>query len=296
MNSNKGKVGVIGLGIMGGAFARNLATAGWQVTGYDIDKSRCDDVSVAGIQIAADPADVAQSVPTIITSLPKPAALHDIAKDLASSKGKILRVVEASTFALEDKLTAERILSKAGHIALDCPVSGTGAQAKTKDLVIYASGDPASIKALRPLFADFSRATYDLGVFGNGSRMKYVANLLVSIHNVATAEAFVLGMKAGLDPRQIQEVISAGAGNSRIFELRGPMMVKNDYREATMRISTWQKDVQVINAFARELGCPTPTFDATLPIYEQALAEGRGDEDTASVCSTLETMAGFQRG
>jgi len=296
MNAHRGAVGIIGLGIMGGAFARNLASAGWQVTGYDIDKIRRDEASAAGVMVAINPKAVSQFASTIITSLPKSTALRETVNALASAKTKQLTIVEASTFALEDKLAAKNILDEAGHITLDCPVSGTGAQAKTKDLVIYASGDRASIKALRPMFADFSRATYDLGIFGNGSRMKYVANLLVSIHNVASAEAFVLGMKAGLDPQQIQEVISAGVGNSRIFELRGPMMVRDDYREATMRISTWQKDIQVIEQFARELDCPTPTFDATLPIYKKALAEGRGDEDTASVCATLEKMAGLQRG
>ena len=135
-------------------------------------------------------------------------------------------VIEASTFALDDKTRAERELGAAGHVTLDCPVSGTGAQAKVKDLVIYASGDSGAIRKLRPLFLGYGRRVDDVGAFGNGSRMKYVANLLVGIHNVASAEAMVLGMKAGLDPRQVFELVRAGAGNSRIFELRAPMMVR----------------------------------------------------------------------
>src|SRR5208337_4576307 len=119
----------------------------------------------------------------------------------------------------------ERVLHQAGHVMLDCPVSGTGTQAKAKDLAIYASGDSKSIRKLRPLFAAFARAVHDLGAFGNGSRMKYVANLLVAIHNVASAEALVLGMKAGLPPQLIYDQIKIGAGNSRVFELRAPMMV-----------------------------------------------------------------------
>ena len=123
-------------------------------------------------------------------------------------------------------------MRKAGHVLLDCPVSGTGAQAKVKDLVVYASGGAAEIKKLRPMFAAFTRAVYDLGEFGNGSRMKYVANLLVAIHNVASAEAMVLGMKAGLPPQLIFDLVKTGAGNSRIFELRAPMMVKDRYDDA----------------------------------------------------------------
>src|SRR5262249_54835132 len=159
------------------------------------------------------------------------------------------------TFRLADKIKAERALRQAGHTMLDCPVSGTGAQARTKDLVIYASGDSAAIRKLRPLFGAFSRAAHDLAAFGNGSRMKYVPNLLVGIHNVASAEAMVLGLKAGLDPRLIFEMARTGAGNSRVFELRAPMMVKDRYDDATMKISIWQKDMAVIGEFARELRC-----------------------------------------
>jgi 3-hydroxyisobutyrate dehydrogenase-like beta-hydroxyacid dehydrogenase len=178
---------------------------------------------------------------------------------------------------------------------LDCPVSGTGAQARTKDLVVYASGDSAAIRKLRPLFAGFSRAAHDLGAFGNGSRMKYVANLLVAIHNVASAEAMVLGLKAGLDPQTVFDMVTTGAGNSRVFELRAPMMVKDRYDDATMKISIWQKDMAVVGEFARQLGCPTPLFDASIPVYKKALKSGYAEQDTAAVCAVLENAAGLRR-
>jgi 3-hydroxyisobutyrate dehydrogenase-like beta-hydroxyacid dehydrogenase len=179
---------------------------------------------------------------------------------------------------------------------LDCPISGTGAQAKRRDVVVYASGDAKAIKRLRPLFAGFARATHDLGAFGNGSRMKFVANLLVAIHNVASAEAMVLGMKAGLDPQLVYDMVASGAGNSRIFELRGPMMVRNRYDEPTMKVAVWQKDMAVIDAFAKLLGSPTPLFAASRPIYAAALAAGHAAHDTASVCAVLEAKAGLKRG
>jgi 3-hydroxyisobutyrate dehydrogenase-like beta-hydroxyacid dehydrogenase len=200
-----------------------------------------------------------------------------------------------STFTLEDKTRAETVLRKAGHVLLDCPVSGTGAQAKVKDLVVYASGGPAEIKKLRPMFAGFTRAVHDVGEFGNGSRMKYVANLLVAIHNVASAEAMVLGMKAGLPPQLIFDLVNTGAGNSRVFELRAPMMVKDNYRDVTMKISVWQKDMDVIGSYARKIRVPTPMFDASSAIYEKALKSGHGAEDTAAVCAVLEAMAGVKR-
>ena len=292
----KGVVGIVGLGIMGGAFANNLHAAGWRVIGYDLDPKRRRALGRAGIEIAADVAALAAAAPTIITSLPKASALAATVDAIVAAGVRRRVVIEASTFKLEDKEAAEVRLREAGHVLLDCPISGTGFQAKTKDLVIYASGGSAEIKKLRPLFADFARAVHDLGAFGNGSKMKYIANLLVAIHNVASAEALVLGMKAGLPPELIFEQIKIGAGNSRVFELRAPMMVQGRYDDPTMKVSVWQKDMDVIGGYAQSLGVPTPLFSATLPIYAAAQSTGYGEQDTASTCAVLEAMAGLERG
>jgi 3-hydroxyisobutyrate dehydrogenase-like beta-hydroxyacid dehydrogenase len=294
-SGKKGAVGIIGLGIMGGAFAENLVAAGWRVIGYDIAPGRRRALARIGVEIAADAGEVAREARTIITSLPKPAALAATVKAIVKAKVPRRVIVEASTFTLEDKSAAEAALRKAGHVLLDCPVSGTGAQAKVRDLVVYASGGAAEIKRLRPMFAGFTRAVHDVGAFGNGSRMKYVANLLVAIHNVASAEAMVLGMKAGLPPQLIFDLIRTGAGNSRIFELRAPMMVKDRYAPATMKISVWQKDMDVIGSYARKIRVPTPMFDTSSAIYAKALKSGHGAEDTAAVCAVLEKMAGVKR-
>jgi L-threonate 2-dehydrogenase len=294
-SAKKGVVGIVGLGIMGGAFAENLVRAGWRVIGYDLSPARRRAMARAGVEIAADAVDVARKARTIITSLPKPAALKATATAIAKGKLPHRVIVEASTFTLEDKSAAEAVLRKAGHLMLDCPMSGTGAQAKVGDLVVYASGSPAEIKRLRPLFTGFTRAVHDVGAFGNGSRMKYVANLLVAIHNVASAEAMVLGMKAGLPPQLIFDLIKIGAGNSRIFELRAPMMVKDRYEPATMKISVWQKDMDVIGSYARKIRVPTPMFDASSAIYTKARKSGYDNLDTAAVCAVLERMAGVKR-
>jgi 3-hydroxyisobutyrate dehydrogenase-like beta-hydroxyacid dehydrogenase len=281
---------------MGGAFAENLLAAGWRVIGYDVAAARRRVLARKGVEIAADAGEVARKAPTMILSLPKPAALAATVAAIVKAGVPRRVVIEASTFKLEDKAAAEAALRKAGHVLLDCPVSGTGFQAKVKDLVIYASGGAAEIKRLRPLFADFTRAVHDLGDFGNGSRMKYIANLLVAIHNVASAEALVLGMKAGLPPQLVYDQIKIGAGNSRVFELRAPMMVRGRYDDPTMRVSIWQKDMDVIGSFAQALGAPTPLFSATLPIYAAAFSTGYAEQDTASTCAVLEAMAGITRG
>ena len=292
---HKGTVGVIGLGIMGGAFAKNLAAAGWRVVGFDISAARRREAERAGVQIADSAAEVARGVPVILTSLPKPQALIDTAREIARAKLPRKLLVEMSTFTIADKEKAKAILAKAGHSMLDTPVSGTGSQAAARDLVFYASGNSAAIRKLKPMFEAFGRHVYDVGPFGNGSKMKYVANLLVAINNVASAEAMVLGMKAGLPPQLIFDLIKAGAGNSRVFELRAPMMVKGRYDDVTMKIDVWDKDMNVIGDYARKIKVPTPMFDASKLVYIKAMKSGLGAKDTAAVCAVLEKQAKVKR-
>ena len=117
-------------------------------------------------------------------------------------------------------------------------------------------------------------------------KMKFVANLLVAVHNVATAEALSLAVQCGLDPQQVYDVISSGAGTSRIFELRGPMMVDEAYEPATMKLDVWQKDMALIKDFAQQANANTPLFDTTAPLYELAIKLGLGEQDTAAVHKT----------
>ncbi len=291
----QGMIGIVGLGIMGGAFAKNLAAGGWKVVGYDIDAGRNREAKAAGAEIVHSVEALAETASDIITSLPTPQAVLDTGEIIARARATGRTVVETSTLSLDDKMAFRAILERAGHTALDCPMSGTGAQAAVKDLVVLASGDSGAIRRLEPAFLGFARKVCELGPYGNGSKMKFIANHLVAIHNVAAAEAMVLAMKAGLDPAQVVEVIGSGAGTSRMFELRAPMMAANRYLPATMRSSTWKKDMTVIGEFASGLACPTPLFDLSASLYTAALAMGHGADDTAAVCAVLETMAGLAR-
>jgi len=280
-------VGIVGLGIMGGAIARNLVERGWHVVGFDTDAAKCAELAEAGVVIVESVAHVARNTPIIMTSLPTPAAVESVATQIAESGAPQRIVVELSTLTLADKLRFEATLKKAGHIALDCPLSGTGAQAKMRDLIVYASGDSAAIAKCLPLFADFGKQSADLGAYGNGSRMKFVANHLVAIHNVATAEAMILAERAGLDPKLVVEMVGPGAGGSRMFQMRAPMMVEGKYEPATMKVSTWKKDMAIIAEFAGDVGVETPMFTLTQPVYTQAMTMGLGDQDTAAVFEVL---------
>src|SRR6478752_1841260 len=280
-------VGIVGLGIMGGAIARNLIDRGWRVIGFDTDAARRAELALAKVIITDDVGQLVHDAPIVMTSLPSPAAAVEVAQAIANSGQPPRIVVELSTLAIADKLRFEAILKPAGHIALDCPLSGTGAQAKNRDLIVYASGDSGAIAQCMSLFSDFAKQSSDLGRFGNGSRMKFVANHLVAIHNVATAEAMILAQRAGLDPNVVVDMVGPGAGGSRMFQMRAPMMVEGVYEPATMKVATWKKDMAIIAEFADQVGCATPLFTLTQPVYAAAMAMGLGDHDTAVVFEVL---------
>jgi len=288
-------VGLIGLGIMGSAMAAHLMRAGYPVVGYDVIAARRRDHRRAGGRVARTTADVGRSADVLICSLPSAAALLTVAAELAEGRRGRRIVIETSTLPIPVKIEARRRLAAAGAILLDCPLSGTGAQARVGDVVVYASGPRTAYRQVTPVLKTFARAHHHVGPFGAGSKMKFVANLLVGIHNVAAAEALVLAMKAGLDPAKTLEIVADGAGGSRMLQVRGPLMVKGDYREPMNRLSLWAKDMSVITDFARQLNCPTPLFSATAPLYAAAAAMGREAEDTAAVCAVLESMANRRR-
>jgi 3-hydroxyisobutyrate dehydrogenase-like beta-hydroxyacid dehydrogenase len=288
-------VGVIGLGIMGSAMAGNLLRARYRVIGYDVRTARLRAHRRVGGQVARSCADLARQADIVLCSLPSAEALGEAAARLADAARRGTIVIETSTLPIAVKEAARQVLAASGATMLDCPLSGTGSQARVRDLVVYASGDPRAYRKVGPVLDSVARARFYVGGFGAGSKIKFVANLLVAIHNVAAAEALVLALKAGLDPRLVFDVISAGAGSSRMLQVRMPMMVKGRYTPALMKLNVWQKDMAIIADFARKVGARTPLFTATAPLYRAAVASGRGDEDTGAVCAVLEKMTTGRR-
>lgn len=289
------KVGVIGLGVMGSAMAANLVAAGHEVTGFDIDPDRfARFTGDGGIPLGSAGA-VAAAADFVVFSLPTATTLLDVASQVAAEGKEGLLCLETGTFALDTKALAHDILRSAGVELMDAPVSGTGLQAEDASLVVMASGSRQGFERAQPVFEAIGRAAHYLGEFGNGSRMKFIANLLVAVHNLATAEAHALGIGAGLDPAQVQAVVEDGVGSSRIFEIRGPMMVAGQYAPPSGRLDLILKDARIVKDFAADLGVPTPLLDAALPVYAECREAGLGDLDAAALCWHLETTGGLER-
>jgi putative dehydrogenase len=292
-------VGFIGLGIMGSAMAVHLLDAGWTVYGYDVDAARMQAFTAAGGTPAETPAAVARAVDEVLTVLPGADILRAVIsgeQGLVAGGNQALLVADCGTFDLPDKETCRELLAGAGMQMLDCTISGTGAQARTRDLVVYTSGRSEDHERVVPAFAGCARASHHTGAFGNASRVKFIANLLVAVHTVATAEAMVLAERAGLDLSAIYDLVRSGAGNSRMFELRAPQMVEGRYdRDVASKMDVWQKDMQVIGRFAKSLECAVPLFSSSAQIFTAAIAQGMHKEDMAAVCRVLERLNGIER-
>ncbi len=289
-------VGFIGLGVMGSAMSSHLINAGYRVAGYDVAGTALSRHAARGGVVAVSPAAVAAEASLVVTSLPSAAALGEVLAGLtagspAGGQGGGLIVVETSTLAPEDKEAQRRFLAGHGGWLLDCPLSGTGAQARRRDLVAYLSGDDAVKPRALPVLAAMTRQVYDVGAFGNGTKMKIVANLLVAVHNLAAAEALVLAERAGLDLAMVLTAIGDGAGTSRMFEVRGPAMAQQDYARPGIQASLFDKDMRIIAAYAAQVGSPVPLFTLASAFYQAALAQGHGEEDTSAVHAVLKQLA-----
>src|ERR1700676_3705832 len=241
---------------MGSAYAGHLIDAGFVTTGFDVADGAAQRFTRRGGTAAATPRAVAANAGVVICALPSAAALQAALFDpdgLAAGAGPGLIVVEASTLPLAVKERARARLAEHGVTLLDAPVSGTGSQAVVKDIVFYVSGERAAYDAAADVLAATARSVRYVGEFGAGSKLKYIANLLVTIHNLSTAEAVVLALKAGVDPALMLEVVGDGAGASRILGVGGAMMVAGRYDEPTMKLEVYQKDIEIIAAFASEI-------------------------------------------
>jgi L-threonate 2-dehydrogenase len=287
--STRKTLGVVGLGIMGGAMAEAFLAAGYRVVGYDPVTAASRRLKRAGGTPLASAAEVAEQADILVTSLASSAALRDAVRSIGRASRRKRVVIETSTLPIADKEKARRDLAKAGIATLDCPVSGTAVRLKQRTWTIFVSGDKRVCDRVTQLLRVLADNLPYVGAYGNGTRMKFIANHLVAILNVASAEAMVFGRRMGLDARRVLEIFGpspvVGTG---VFRLRGEMMAKRRYRPPTMKIAVWQKDMRIIGQMARQVGAATPLFRASAPVFSAALKQGYGDADTASVHEVLD--------
>jgi 3-hydroxyisobutyrate dehydrogenase len=205
-------------------------------------------------------------------------------------------VIECSTLTVDQKIAAHGRLAEAGKNMLDSPISATPAMLAKMMASIHISGDEAAYQECIAVFEGFTASNFYVGPVGNGSRMKILANYLVHVNTTAAAECMALGQKAGLDPDMIYEVLCKSAGTSKMFEIRGAMMAKSDYREGggTM-FAIYEKDSSIITEFAAQMKSPIDLYVSSRQKMNSAMALGLGHLDTSAVCKAIEVAAGIDR-
>ena len=299
MTNHKERIGIIGLGIMGGAMAEALLKAGYTVTGFDVVSAAKQRLKAAGGKALANSTRVLEASDVVLVSVATSAALAQVAEQLCQAPkrpaGQRALVVETSTLPIEDKQAFAAAMKRAGLDVMDCPISGTAVRMKDRAWTMFVSGSKAAYKRVEPVLRVFTDNVPYVGAYGNGSKMKFAANHLVAIYNVACAESVNLARKMGLDPKDVLALFgnSPVIGNG-VMRLRVPFMIDRRYTPATMKVEVWQKDMQVIGDMAKSVDCPTPLFSACAPIYSAAMAQGLAQSDTASVSEVLARMAGIQ--
>lgn len=292
----KQTIGIVGLGPMGKSIAINLLSADFVVLGYDIrPECRHSFESHGGISLSSA-AEIADSVDLLITSLPSSSALDLVMNDVLKNPRSDLVVIETSTLTLDQKLRAAKRLENDGISLLDCPISGTPPMLANMTASIYISGEEELYTKNVSVFEGFTATSFFVGPVGNGTRMKLLANYLVHVHTTAAAECMVMGQKAGLSPDLIYQALKPGAGGSKMFEVRGAMMAKSDYREGggTM-FEIFEKDSAIITDFAASVDAPIDLYAVAKMKLNSAIELGLGHLDTSAVCNAIETTVGINR-
>jgi len=291
-------VGFIGLGVLGSAIVQNFVAGGVNVVGFDVSEKACEKAREIGVSVLDTSAQVSEQASVVFSCLPDAQALQVALNGkhgLLRSNARGQCIVEMSTLSVADKAAFASACEQHERKPVDCPVSGNRIMALNKKLTAFFSGDESDYKNLRSVLELTCSKTHYVGEFGNGIKVKLCGNILNLVHNSVAAEAMVLAMKSGLDPKMFHDVISGSGSSSAMFEVRGALMVEEDYKKEGMNLSVPLKDSRIISDYAAGLYCPIPIYQAALQNYYAAAAQGHANKDAAAVCRVMERAANLSR-
>ncbi|HYE93042.1 MAG TPA: NAD(P)-dependent oxidoreductase [Terriglobales bacterium] len=292
---NKTPTGFIGLGAMGGPMALNLLKNGFSLVVHDIDPAKVERLAAKGAQKADSAQAVAAACERTIVIVETTAQVESVVAGIKQGARPGHIVACMSTI---DPFVARRLadeLAAQGVAMVDAPVSGGTERAASGELSIIVGGEAKTVDACRDLFQAMGARIFHMGGLGQGLAMKLVNNMLIQVNTVAVAEALVLGVKAGLDPQAIVDVVKVSTGNSYAFEMRAPRILKRDFAPGgTVDISF--KDQELETQFAKQLGVPVLLANITQQVYQMARAAGLNKEDGSAVVKIFERLAGVTVG
>jgi len=283
--SNK-NVGVVGLGAMGLGIARSLLRNGFNVHACDVRAAVTEQFATEGGVACASPAELAAACDVVITVVVNAEQTETV---LFGENGAVaaLRpgalVIGCATVAPEFAVKLGQRLGAEGFLYLDAPISGGAAKAASGDMTMMTSGPAESYAIADPILQGMAGKIYRLGdVHGLGSKTKIINQLLAGVHIAASAEAMALGLREGVDPDALYEVITNSAGNSWMFENRVPHILKADYTPLSA-VDIFVKDLGLVLDTARASKFPLPLSATAHQMFMQASSAGYGREDDSAV-------------
>lgn len=286
-------IGIVGLGLLGSAVAARLRAGGHDVVGHDVVAERARALEALGGQAAPSAEAVARATEAVCVVLPSLAAVEDVVlgpRGLAAAGRAGQTIIQMSTIspALTERLARE--VGAKGLAFLDCPISGTSGMVARGDGIIFVGGERRAFDRWRPVLESvLPRAIY-IGRPGQAMTLKLVANLLVALHSAAAAEALLMARRAGLDLDLVLDVLTRSAATSRMLEVRGPLMAKQEF-PPQMKLDLFMKDLHLIQEAAGSLGAPLPLTDVAERLYAAAMDAGHAGEDLAVVITALARRA-----
>jgi 3-hydroxyisobutyrate dehydrogenase len=292
----KPTVGFLGMGTMGGPMARRLVQSGFSVTGYDVSAERGEASAKAGVAVAQSPSAAAKTADVVLSSLPNPAAIRSAYLGAdgavpALRAGSIL--IDMSTIDPDTWREVADAARARGAESLGAPVSGGPAEAGSGRLVFLVGGDAAVIDRCRPVLEALGSEIHHLGPLGAGHIVKLVNNVMSMCNVAVAAEAMVLGVRAGMDPQRLFDVLSTSGGRSHHFLKRFPNVLAGDFTPH-FSIALSRKDLSLALQMAESLGVPMLATSAVRQIYEAAAAQGLDTLDMAAVTTLYEQWAGVE--
>jgi 3-hydroxyisobutyrate dehydrogenase-like beta-hydroxyacid dehydrogenase len=290
----KHRVGIVGVGLMGGWLARHLLAAGYSVIAHDLDPAKVDAIVEAGGKKVASPDQIAAEVDVIILSLPNSTIVNDVVRNslkLFESGRRGLILLDASTAdpIMSKALSTE--LAAAGIDMADCTISGTSEMAKVKDTVFMFGGRQETYEQCIPLFQAMGREWVYMGAHGNGATIKLVVNLVLSLNRMALAEGLTLAAKAGLDQLQTLEVLKKSAAGSKCMDQKGYRMVHKNFLPPAGHMSIHYKDVRLMLSLGAHLDCPLPLLSLNAQALASEISKGRGDWDSSDIIMFYKELA-----
>jgi 3-hydroxyisobutyrate dehydrogenase-like beta-hydroxyacid dehydrogenase len=296
---NQKQVGLIGIGLVGTALAKNLIASGFQVIGYDIDPDRMDDFGEMGGILATSPSDVSINTNRIILSLLNSEIVKEVIwgsnvnkgnkdnKGILESNHKPKLIIDTTT---GDPFLTEQIaadLKKIGITYLDATLSGSSVQIGDRDGVFLIGGEEQEYHKSKDIFDALAKKHMYVGGSGMGSRSKLAVNLIVGLNRLVLAEGLIFAEKLGLQPEKTLDIFTNTQAYSKVLDAKGKKMIKRDFTTQA-RVSQHKKDVDLILTTAKALNIHLPLSEYNNGILGALIDKGDGDLD---VCAVINEMS-----